>query len=180
MAAKHVKKHDPTVDEGFSGAEYNAVAMGAQLRAINMLSSEFHVASDCVSALNDWKLSYDRRILSCSFDDELNFVAAIFQFEVLGKLGRRRALRCVADYGLYYSIPDGSTEAAAKGFCQNVGSFAAYPYFRTHVATMAANAGIMLPPLPAIASTAHIPKKAALELSADGDVHDEAKERDPS
>jgi hypothetical protein len=144
---------------GFSSAEYNAVATSSNLGAINMLASNFSVNPECLGEVSDWKLSYNRKVLSCSYDEEARYVAAIFQYEVVAKLGRRKAMRCTADFGVYYNTTADAPEAAAIGFCRNTGSFAAYPYFRALVAQLAWNAGVTLPPLPAIASTAHIPKQ---------------------
>jgi hypothetical protein len=72
-------------------------------------------------------------------------------------------LSCSADYGVFYETPDGTTTAGAVGFCRNVGTFAAYPYFRALFAQLSGEAGLSLPPLPAIASTAHIPPKQISE-----------------
>jgi len=156
---------------GFSSAEYNAVATSAHLGAINMLASNFSVNPDCLGDSSDWKLSYNRKVLSCSYNQDSRYVAAIFQYEVIAKLGRRKAMRCTADFGVYYTTTEDATEAAAIGFCRNTGSFAAYPYFRALVAQLAWNAGVTLPPLPGIASTAHIPKKqkvAEIEGTSNG------------
>lgn len=153
---------------GFSADEYNEVAMNSRLVAINMLATKFDVNANCLGSQKDWNLSYDRRMLSCSFNEEESYMAAMMQYEVIAKAGRKRAMICTADYGIMYSIPQGAKEAAAIGFCRNVGSFAAYPYFRAHVAALGWNAGLSLPPLPSIASTAHIPKKAKSKLLEDG------------
>ena len=145
---------------GFAGAEYNAVAKAAQLEGINLLSTQFSIDPDCLMNQGQWKLSYGRKILSCHFSDEEHSVAAIFQYHVTARLGRKRALYCSADYGVFYHTPDGATEEAAMGFCRNVGTFAAYPYFRALFSQLVGEAGLRMPPLPSIASTAHIPPKA--------------------
>lgn len=150
---------DVAAKPGFSGAEYNAVAVGSRLEAINLLASQFEVNADCIGNSAKWNLSYGRKVLSCTVGGEEKYVAAILRYEVMAKLGRKRAMLCRADYGIYYSIPEGSKDEAAIGFCRNVGTFAAYPYFRGLMAQLAWNAGVNLPPLPAIASTAHIQKK---------------------
>lgn len=144
---------------GFAGAEYNAVATAARLEAINLLSSEFSISPDCLMDQARWKLNYGRTVLSCQFSEVDHSVTAIFQYYVKAKLGRKTALRCVADYGVFYQTHDGATEEAATGFCRNVGTFAAYPYFRALFSQLIGEAGLMLPPLPSIASTAHIPPK---------------------
>lgn len=148
---------------GFSAAEYNAVAKGAALRAINLLASTFKVDVEEMGNEDDWKLSYNRRFLACHYDGDRNQVAAIMQYQVIAKSGRKQALKCTADYGVFYEVPADATEEGAIGFCRNVGSFAAYPYFRALVAQMGWNAGLSLPPMPSIASTAHIPKKGQSE-----------------
>ncbi|MBN8808761.1 MAG: hypothetical protein J0I47_11110 [Sphingomonas sp.] len=143
----------------FSGAEYNAVAKGAKLEGINLLSVAFNIQPEFLVDQKDWKLNYGRRVLSCNYSPDDNSVIAILQYHVTAKSGRKRALHCVADYGVFYQTPDGATHDAAVGFCKNVGTFAAYPYFRALFAQLANEAGVRLPPLPTIASTAHIPPK---------------------
>ena len=144
---------------GFAGAEYNAVAAAAQLEGINLLSSSFAIEPDCIANQAQWKLSYGRKVLSCQFNGDESSVAAILRYHVIAKFGRKRALHCVADYGVFYRTHDGATQEAAMGFCRNVGTFAAYPYFRALFAHLVGEAGLVLPPLPSIASTAHIPPK---------------------
>lgn len=144
---------------GFKAAEYNNVALTAQLREIRLLKSGFVVEPDFYSFQDETHLSFGREVLSCSFDLEEGIVAAIFKYHVYAKHGRSKLLKCEAEYVVIYGIPHSAPEEAARGFCRNVGAFAAYPYFRTLVAQLTWGAGIALPPLPAIASTAHIPQK---------------------
>lgn len=44
----------------------------------------------------------------------------------------------------------GDNEEIAVAYLKDVGRMAAYPYFRTHVATLLSGAQLMLPPLPVI------------------------------
>lgn len=149
--------------DGFAAADYNMVAKSARLKQVTLLSANFTVDPDLLSDQQMWKLSYGRSILSCQFSEEDNHVVAIFRYHVTAKSGRKKALHCVADYGVYYDTQSGATAAAAIGFCKNVGIFAAYPYFRALFANFVNEAGIRLPPLPTIASTAHIPPKTKSE-----------------
>jgi hypothetical protein len=148
---------------GFGGAEYNLVAKGAKLEAINLFCTRFDINPELLAEERNWKLNYGRKILSCQFSEEQSSVVAVFQYYVIAKFGRKRALSCSADYGVFYETPDGATTAGAVGFCRNVGTFAAYPYFRALFAQLSGEAGLSLPPLPAIASTAHIPPKQISE-----------------
>lgn len=149
---------------GFAGAEYNAVATAAQLQGINLLSNQFSVDPTCIVTQGQWKLSHGRKLLSCHFSDDGRSVVAILQYQVTAKFSRKRALFCSADYGVFYQMPDGVTQEAVTGFCRNVGMFAAYPYFRALFAQLVGEAGLRLPPLPIIASTAHIPPKVSKKV----------------
>jgi preprotein translocase subunit SecB len=150
---------------GFAGAEYNLVAMGAELQRICVANSRFEIIPAHFAHQDEWKLSYGRRVKSCSYDAAEHYAMVIFEYHVTAKRGRSKAMQCVADYVVIYSVPDNATEAAALGFSRNVGAFAAYPYFRALSAHLFAEAGLNIPPLPAIASTAHIPpKQKAKEL----------------
>ncbi len=146
---------------GFTGAQYNHVATHAELEGVVLLNSQFVLNMEHLPRRDEWKLSYGRKMKSCSFSPEQSSAAAVFEFHMTAKVGRAIALRCVAQYAVFYETPQAATEEAARGFCRNVGVFAAYPYFRGLVARFVSEAGLSLPPLPAIASTAHIPPKKA-------------------
>jgi hypothetical protein len=146
-------------DGGFKAAEYNDVALSSRLAAINLLTVNFDMKPEFLDHQSDAKLSYGSEVVSCGVDRDTNTVAAIFRYSVRGNKGRANLLRCVAEYVVIYAIPADSPEPAARGYCRNVGRFAAYPYFRSLVAQLFWGASIQLPPLPAIASTAHIQKK---------------------
>jgi hypothetical protein len=149
---------------GFSSGEYNYVATRAALEGVVLLNSQFVLNMEHLPKRTDWKLSYGRKIKACHFSAEQSSVVAVFEYHMTAKVGRAIALRCVAEYAVFYETPPNATEEASRGFAGNVGVFAAYPYFRSLVAKLVAEANVTLPPLPAIASTAHIPpKKSELE-----------------
>lgn len=152
--------------KGFKGADYNYVAMNSKLRLISLVKSSFHVNAECLGEQSNWKLSYDWEEAGCRCDTERGVVSAVFQYLVVAKLGRKTAMKCTAEYIVLYSVPANCEKEAAEGFCHNVGLFAAYPYFRGLVAQLCSNANLVLPPLPSIASTAHIPKKQSKEPAA--------------
>lgn len=154
----------------FSAAEYNAVAMGSQLLGIRLLKSSFDVKPDLYEEEDDLpRLSYGREALACDVSPSGEQVAVLFRYNVTGRRGRKKVLTCEVEYLVVYGVPHDCSETAKLGFCRNVGAFAAYPYFRSLVSQFAWNAGIELPPLPAIASTAHIPRKQSVaEASSDG------------
>lgn len=152
-----------TAKRGFAGADYNYAAVNANLKLISLVSTSFHVNPDCVSEQKKWKLGYSWADNACRFDSDRGVVSAIFEYIVTAKLGRKTAMRCIAEYVILYAVPSNCESEAAEGFCHNVGAFAAYPYFRGLVSQLASSANLVLPPLPSIASTAHVPKKQVVE-----------------
>jgi hypothetical protein len=144
---------------GFSGEEYNRVAMSANLEAVQLLKLDFEAHPERFE-VEDLKLSHGRKLLSCTFDEETPAAAAVFSYSVTAKHGRAKAFQCVAEYAVLYAMPNDAKPEAATAFCRHVGGFAAYPYFRALAAQMAWNAGLDLPPLPTIAAMPVMPKKA--------------------
>ncbi len=143
---------------GFSGAEYNALAMNARLDTIKLINLVLETDTDTTQSEDERHLAFGRKLVSCRFDETSHAAAAIFQFEVSVRNGSTEEFKCVADYAVLYEVPDGSSSEAAMAFCKHVGSFAAYPYFRALAAQMAWNAGVDLPPLPSIAAMPVVPK----------------------
>lgn len=142
---------------GFKGADYNKVATNAELGDIRLL----RLRADVPPTAEALTLSYGSDLLSCDHDTETGAAAAIFRFHLKGKAGRKKALTIEADYAVIYDVGEDAVPNAARAFVTNVGLFAAYPYFRGLVAQVAWSAGVDLPPLPTIASTAY---KTALAI----------------
>lgn len=143
---------------GFSGEEFNNIAKSSVLKGIQLLSSKFDYSLAAENADGKLKLNYGGHATACAYVPEEEAVSAIFEFKVEGKKGRKRVFHLVVEYGVSYSIASGLNPAAAEGYCKNVGRFAAYPYFRALAAHLFADADLRVPPLPAIASVAHIQK----------------------
>lgn len=145
-------------------AEYNKVVAGAQLVTIQLMKSAFDVDSDYFSPDRKPTLHFDRGLEGCVFDVEDRTVAGWFKFEVQAKVGRKAVLKGSAVYMVVYSLNFDADEVAAKTYCERIGTFAAFPYFRSHTAHLAWEANVRLPPLPTIA-TKGAPVKA---LQPDG------------
>lgn len=136
---------------GFRGADYNKVATNAELGDVRLL----RLRADVPPSAEALTLTYGRDLLSCDHDAESRAAAAIFRFHVKGKAGRKKSLSIEADYAVIYEVGADAHPNAARAFVTNIGLFAAYPYFRGLVAQVVWNAGVDLPPLPTIASTAY-------------------------
>jgi hypothetical protein len=150
---------DSASETGFRGADYNSVASIARLEDVRLL----HLASDIkpTDSSEPLSLSYGRELLSCDHDEETSSAAAIFRFFVKARAGRKVVVKIEADYAVIYDVGESAHANAARAFVNNVGLFAAYPYFRALAAQISWNAGMRLPPLPTIASTAY---KSALAV----------------
>jgi hypothetical protein len=139
-------------DAGFRAADYNAIARQASLGMIRLAKVEFDCAPDFDQYEEDVKLSIHRECLGCSVGDEGDVVVAMFKFRAVGKHKRRNMLKGEAVYAVLYDIPGDSDQAAAQAFCQNVGQYAAYPYFRALMSQFAWAAEANIPPIPVIAT----------------------------
>jgi len=143
---------------GFSAAEYNTVAMNAQLDTIKLVNLALETNAETEHSEDDRELAFGRKLVSCRFDEPNHAAAAIFQFSVSVRRDGDNEFKCVADYAVIYKVPEASSSEAATVFCKHVGSFAVYPCFRAVAAQMAWNAGVHLPPLPSIAAMPVVPK----------------------
>ncbi len=144
---------------GFKGADYNLVAGRALLEDVRLLRVRSDVRPE--SGDKGVTLSYGRDLVSCDYEPDSASAAAIFRFHVTAKAGRKVVFTVQAEYLALYEVGKDAQPNAARAFVKNVGLFAAYPYFRAFVAQVAWNAGMRLPPLPTIASTAY---KSALAV----------------
>src|SRR4051812_43497951 len=111
-------KHSPVPADSkpkldFSSKEYNAVAAGAQLMAIQQLRLVMDGGPNHYRPDGRLQLVTQRGLKSCYYEPESNSVAAIFQYTVAAKAGRTRAFKCVAEYAVLYEVPKGAPEDAA-------------------------------------------------------------------
>lgn len=160
---KNVKASDlikPEDDTTFSGAHYNHVATCAELVQIALVVSEFEAHVEALVDDGELTLSFGRNVSSCRYDEATKIAAAFFKFHLLAKAEEATVLSLNAEYGVAYKMPDDAHAGAATHFCTHVGSFAAYPYFRSLAAQMAWNAGCPLPPMPSIAAMPVVPESA--------------------
>lgn len=142
----------------FSSADYNDVAHRAALRGINLLNNSYDFDPVPGVDIEKWRLGYGVSVKSCKYSRDEGFVSAIIRYTMTAKYGRKKIVNCCSEFGVFYEVGLVENPSAAEAFCNNVGVFAAYPYFRSLVSSLVWNSGIELPPLPSIASTAHIPK----------------------
>jgi outer membrane protein assembly factor BamA len=154
----------PSDTLSFGARDYNHVAREAKLLSINMTATTAKFAPDILADSNEddknaIKLSFGRDMIDAAFDPEAGLASVVFRYNVRGRRSGRNCFSIKADYAVLYSVPVDSERNATLAFVHNVGVFAAYAYFRSLVAQIVWNAGLPLPPLPTIASTAYRPRE---------------------
>jgi hypothetical protein len=139
-------------EPGFGAAEYNRVVGCAQLLGVQVAKVRMDVDSLYYDPSADNKLNFSRSERGAVYEPERRLIAGNFYFEVSAKQARKRVLHASAEYFVIYELNAEVNEAAARTFCNRVGMFAAYPYFRALVAHLTWEANAKLPPLPVIAT----------------------------
>jgi len=132
---------------------YNKIANSAQLRDIKLVSASFDILPSFFTSYDDVNLHLDSSVESVQFSAEGSFVVGAFVYDVRAVLKRKRVLRCKGHFIVVYDVPEDATEEAATAFCNRVGFFAAYPYFRALFSTVTRFGGAELPLLPVVSSS---------------------------
>lgn len=136
----------------FTSTEYNEVVASAELLTIQVAKTKFDVRPDFYDPEVQKKLAFDHQEAGASFDAEQNVVIGRFQFGCEAMDRRKLLLKATAEYNVIYEVHEGANPEAVKAFCNRVGIYAAYPYFRALVAHLCWAANAKLPPLPVIAT----------------------------
>lgn len=142
------KEVDRRTDKQVDLSLYNEVVQAASLGTIQLLESEFRVKPKFFSDQKK-SLGYDVGEVQVRYEPEDgNVVVAFIGFEMNAMLDDEEVLFCAATYSVLYELDRVCDSEAVKAFVRRVAPFAAYPYFRSHCATMDWAAQTRLPPLP--------------------------------
>lgn len=149
----------------FEAKDYNYVAERTKLLGLHLISSDFKITPEFYSDRDNVRLAIETEIVGNSLDNETGILVTMFEFTMRGKVKNRVAVKCGGQFVTAYRTPADAESAAAEAFCAKVGLFAAFPYFRAHVAQMAASANADLPPLPMLSSIPHKAKGDVPQLA---------------
>lgn len=140
--------------ESFDNQVYYLVTKSAALRDVCLVDSVFSARVEEVrlAQINDDPLnnSFGEEPPDISFDQESGIAIGKFKWTVEICRKREKLLRLKAQFVVVYSGLEECEAQYVYLYVHKVGRFASYPYFRSHFATQAASAGVMLPPLPAL------------------------------
>lgn len=153
MAKRVVKQPAPASAKlAFSVDEYNKIVGSADLQTVQALKVSLDVDPEFYDESAERKFGIERDIVGVAVKPEGDAVAGTFRFAVTVKHGRKRVLKATAEYLVLYGLNEGADHDAAMEFCQRVGIFAAYPYFRALMAQLSWEANAQLPIMPVIAT----------------------------
>lgn len=131
---------------------YNQIARCAQLLSVQLVEASFNVSPKFFIPNVEGKLQLDFGDVHAAFDTETRVATCVFQLETSVKKGKRKAFNVKAKFVVYYKISVDCDDIHATAFARKVGLTACYPYFRTHVASIASMANADVPILPTISA----------------------------
>lgn len=128
-----------------------------------LLKSEFNIATDFhdpESEIEDREHGYSTEAHEAILDGDK--LSGTFDFELYVSAEERELLSIKATYGVFYELDSISSDdhesvMAAKEFCQRVGMFTCWPYFRQYASYVSDASLAHLPPLPVLKQKAQIP-----------------------
>lgn len=128
---------------------YNNLVARAHLRTIRLTASRFDLKPEALGLDPDsWRNGISAALAHSFYEPESGSLYGIFSFDVICRQGRKRVLSISSTYLTNYRVEGDCDGEACELFLERVGKIATYPYFRTHVATLTSQAGLLMPPLP--------------------------------
>ncbi|RSU55158.1 hypothetical protein DAH56_20625 [Sphingomonas koreensis] len=130
---------------------YNSIVARANLRSIRLTTNRFDMKPEALDLDPDaWRNNISATMVQSYLEPESGSLYGILSYEVVCRQGRKRILSVSATYFVSYKIQGECDQAAGELFVERVGKVAAYPYFRTLVASLTSQAGLMMRPLPVL------------------------------
>ena len=168
MNAQPEKKPEGT--PSLTPAAYNALVAAARLRDIRLLKADFSLDPSGLENESDWKLSQTCEIIGADFDADAEMMVAWVAAEAVCKRKNKKVVNIRCKYMIVYDVQGQPEALAVSAFAKRVARFAAYPYFRAHVAEVGSQAGLRLPPLPVIKEMRLIPQDKAIPVSSEKQI----------
>jgi hypothetical protein len=155
---------------------YNKVVERAVLRSIRLTEAGFDMKPEELELdPSIWRKDIRGEVEEVFADAESDRLAGTFVFEVVFRYKRKRVLIVSARYLVMYQVSRDYDIDVGELFVERVGRVVTYPYFRSVVATLAAQAGVHIPPLPIISlaprrvsSVADLEEQGPVKLLSEG------------
>jgi len=132
--------------------KYAEVVASASLGSLLLRESRFKIQPEYYDEkLNDTaKFSFGAEMANFTYLEKDLIIQGQFDFNVLVKKGKKNILSIKASYILLYELTKNVDNHAAEKFCEKVGLFSSYPYFRQLVSSYSDSASASLPVLPVL------------------------------
>jgi preprotein translocase subunit SecB len=131
-------------------ASYNGVVARTQVLSIRLLESKFEIKPEAIGVEpSEWRKQVNFEIGEVVVTENGRLYGVV-KFEVVCRHGRKRVLHTATRYLASYQVDGACSQEDGETFVARVGRIAVYPYFRSLVATLVADAGLQMPPLPIV------------------------------
>lgn len=136
----------------FDSSIYNDVAKNADLVDCRMIDCKFSVQPEFYKKRDaaELKFSFDGKPRNPTFLEDEGVAAATFYWSANASYSRKKLLKVSAQFLLMYDGLIDMPPNYAITYVYKVGRFTSYPYFRSVVSTMCANAQADMPLLPSL------------------------------
>jgi hypothetical protein len=140
--------------------EYNNAVGVANIEQVLLTESKFESKPEYFTADEGEKnFKKSDSIKSFSINDRGDFCASEIEYSVQIKRGNSILLRVEASYIVIFKFDTPVDEGVARKIVSRIGRYAAYPFFRQHVAQISWESGSDLPILPMIRQSHKFSKK---------------------
>jgi preprotein translocase subunit SecB len=166
----------PTPDiQKVDATSYNSVVGRTEMRGIRLLENRFEIKPEALEVdPSAWRKAVNFEIGEVVVTQDTGRLYGVLHYEVVCRHGRKRVLSATARYLVTYHVHGACSQGDGEVFIARVGRVAVYPYFRSLIATLVADAGVQMPPLPMM-SLAPRPLASAAELVEPGQPEDARK-----
>ena len=135
--------------------KYAEVVASASLGSLLLRESRFKIQPEYYDKkIRDTaKFSFGAEMEDFTYFEKDHLIQGQFDFNVVVKKGKKNLLSIKASYILIYELTQKVDNHAAEKFCEKVGVFSTYPYFRQLVSSYSDSASASLPVLPVLKQT---------------------------
>lgn len=132
--------------------KYSEVVASASLGSLLLRESKFKILPDYYdpSLQETAKFSFAAEVGNIAYFEKDSVIQGQFDFTITVKKGRKNLLTINASYILLYELSKKVDVKSAELFCEKVGMFSCYPYFRQLVSSYSDSASANLPILPVL------------------------------
>jgi hypothetical protein len=128
---------------------YNDVVGRTDMLGIRLLENRFEIKPEAVELdPSVWRKAVNFEVAETVVVPETGRLYGMLQFELVCRHARKRIVYLSARYLVSYHVQGACTQEDGETFVGRVGRVAAYPYFRSLVASLISEAGLQMPPLP--------------------------------